>query len=131
FRARQSGAGRPHLDHGSSRGLGAAPQGHADAVDPGHRRQLHLRLDRRSGPAAGDPAVWRTDRDLRLTYLWAGALIAIAADERTAARVVGRRTHAARGVVIIALLRGRRVLRFDAAIARRNRDPAARLFDIA
>ena len=45
FGLRQSGAGRAHLDHGPSRSLGRAPQG--VAVDPGDRRQLHLRLDRR------------------------------------------------------------------------------------
>ena len=34
------------------------------AVDSGDRRQFHLRLDRRAGPSAGDPAGWN-DRDLR------------------------------------------------------------------
>ena len=33
------------------------------AVDPGHRRQFHLCLDRRSRPAAADPPRWR-DRDV-------------------------------------------------------------------
>ena len=37
-----------HLDHRASRSLGDPPQG--DAADPGHRRQFHLRLDRRAGP---------------------------------------------------------------------------------
>ena len=36
------------------------------AVDPGDRRQLHLRLDRRAGPSAAGPAGWR-DQDLILT----------------------------------------------------------------
>ena len=64
FRLRQSGAGRAHLDHGPSRSLGRAPQG--VAVDPGDRRQLHLRLDRRQRPSAAG-AAGRRDPDLSLT----------------------------------------------------------------
>ena len=60
----QSGAGRTHLDHCSSRSLGRAPQG--VAVDPGDRRQLHLRLDRRRRPAAGGAAGW-CDTNLSFT----------------------------------------------------------------
>src|SRR5262249_20020386 len=50
----QAGADRPHVADGAPGGLGGQAQG--EAVDPGHRRQLHLCLDRRAGPSAGDPA---------------------------------------------------------------------------
>ena len=58
------------------------------------------------------------------------ALVAVTADERAAARIVARRAHAARRIVIVAGRR-RRVLRLDTAIARRNRGPAAGLLKIA
>ena len=53
---------RPHLGHAPHRSLGAAPQG--NAVDPGDRRQFHLRLDRRPGPPAGDQAGRAADFDV-------------------------------------------------------------------
>jgi hypothetical protein len=81
-----------------------------------------------------DPEKWipifRQDHAQTKSGLRTGALVAIATDERAAARIIARRPHAARRVVIVAR-RWRRILRLHSTIARRNRRPAAGLFQIA
>jgi acyl-CoA thioesterase YciA len=50
----QSGAGRPHLDHGAPRSVGPAPQG--DGVDPGHGWQFtYVSIDDHGRPQALRP----------------------------------------------------------------------------
>src|SRR5689334_24732668 len=89
------------------------------------RRQSSGMAHRSSRPEARRVVLTKTRRG---RFLRAGTLVAVAADEGAAARVIGRRAHATRGVVIIALRRRcRLVLHAGAAIARRNRDPAAGL----